>query len=185
MKISDKQLERYMESATYEVRSPQTLFDLAKELLETRAQLNRVTGNAPITRPISEEIRKTIRHNFAISAPVGSRFALDTLDYVESLEHENARLKAVLLDRRLDDGAEQLRERCAQAAYEACLGRGPENKRLSSPAVADAVRAVEITGEVTVPHAKKCDCGHELAAHRWETDECTLCSCTYFLAPKI
>ncbi len=124
--IGDEELQRIADQKDGREQTQDSLHRmLARELLAMRAQIARLTGNAPTASKISEEDRQWVRTERSPSiSTVG--FCAKILDALESAEHENARLKSVLLDRRLDDGAEQLREACARKVEAAALAMAVE-----------------------------------------------------------
>lgn len=95
---------------------------LAKELLTTRAELEneqarlrRLSGNAHVPNAITEAERTLFEEGIKVSYATEIANGMRRLiDFHDAALRELAAMRAVLLDRRLDDGYEQLRERCAQ-----------------------------------------------------------------------
>lgn len=125
---------------------------LARELLDARAQIGRLTGLAPIASAIDENLRARMRTGIDHGSFATNKLLLDAL---ESCEHENARLKSVLLDQRLDQGAEQLRERCAIAAENHARENDAHNLIVIS--AGNAVRDVPVDGRVSATGEREKD----------------------------
>lgn len=146
MNITDDELRRIAEGDIPEGAGVgwTDIYAIARELLDARAQLSRLMGNALVAE-FGEEDRKMLRrlHPAKIEHPTQA-LVNKALDALESCEHRLAATQAVLLDRRLDDGAEQLREACARAAVDWLHNKMPPNLGLR-----EVVESVPITGAVS------------------------------------
>lgn len=129
-------------------------FTEAEQLRVAKQQLQRLSGNAPVFG-ISEDERAEYRAwtNGAPSFVTGEQRVRVLLDALESLERAYNAERAVTLDARIVEGAEQLRERCARAA-ELELDRQYESQNygeiIDEELVVAAINAVPINGRVDV-----------------------------------
>lgn len=122
--------------------------DLAQEVLDLRAQISRLQGDAPAAVIVGEKERASARRCKNDDAGSwGWRCAL-ILGALERAEYELAGYKRVLQDRRLEEGiAAQMRQQCAEAIrYFLDSQGGPLRERL-----VDLVLAVPIDGWLAQP----------------------------------